>query len=236
MELPVQKRGLVRGSAFGFTCHRCLGCCRHKRIQLNPYEIARLARNRGTSTTGFITAFTTAGGSILRAQEEGACVFLGSDGCLVHPDRPLVCRLYPLGRHVDLSGGETFSLFAIEPGSRSLIDEHGVVATYLDAQGAAPFMHAADRYYALLRDLLETLVREADGEPEEPAVLATVAEIAAGDDSRHDLSRIDMDRAVAQYCSAHHLAEPPELDARMELHIRALREWTSAQPPPTTCP
>ena len=50
-------------------------------------------------------------------------LFLGERGCTVHADRPLVCRLYPLGRHIDEHGAESF--YHLEPhpqtegGSRS---------------------------------------------------------------------------------------------------------------------
>jgi Fe-S-cluster containining protein len=88
-----------RAEAFGYVCHRCLKCCQHKLIQLNPYEIARLARNRGMTTSEFRSAWTMDGVGLYLAQtKSGTCVFLGGDGCTVHPDRPLVCRLYPLGR------------------------------------------------------------------------------------------------------------------------------------------
>ena len=30
---------------FSYRCTRCNSCCVDKRIQVNPYEIARLARN-----------------------------------------------------------------------------------------------------------------------------------------------------------------------------------------------
>jgi hypothetical protein len=71
MTIPVRETGLKRTSLFGYTCNRCLACCRHKKIQLNPYEIARLAKNRGLSTTDFIARCTTNGGTVLRFDEEG---------------------------------------------------------------------------------------------------------------------------------------------------------------------
>src|SRR5215470_9862277 len=105
-----EARGSPRSEAFDYVCRRCLKCCHHQRIQLNPYELARLARNLGLTTTEFRAAWTEHGdGLALRQTETGACVFLGSEGCTVHPDRPLVCRLYPLGRHVSADGSEAFS-------------------------------------------------------------------------------------------------------------------------------
>src|SRR5215468_5694658 len=93
-----QARG-PRHEAFGYVCRRCHN--HHKHIQLNPYEVARLARNRNLTTSEFATACTENGeGVILGQTETGACISLGAAGCTVYADRPLVCRLYPLGRHV----------------------------------------------------------------------------------------------------------------------------------------
>src|ERR1700752_4896509 len=102
--------GEPQSQVFGYKCHRCMRCCYDKRIQINPYESARLARNLGQTTTEFRSAWTEDGaGTVLKQTDTGACIFLGNDGCTVHPDRPLVCRLYPLGRRVRADGSESFS-------------------------------------------------------------------------------------------------------------------------------
>ena len=58
-----------RAETFGYVCHRCMKCCHHKRIQLNPYEVARLARNRGM-TTGEFRAVCTEDGAGLAARAD----------------------------------------------------------------------------------------------------------------------------------------------------------------------
>ena len=75
-----------RDSAFSYTCHACNRCCHNKAIRVNPYEILRLARYLGLSTTHFIERHTEAGGTVLRPNENGDCDFLGERGCSVHPD------------------------------------------------------------------------------------------------------------------------------------------------------
>jgi Fe-S-cluster containining protein len=97
-----------RDSPFSYDCHACRRCCHDKVIRLNPYEVARLAQNRGISTTVFLAQYTGAQGTVLKQVDHGACVFLTPEGCGVHADRPLVCRLYPLGRHVTSERGEDF--------------------------------------------------------------------------------------------------------------------------------
>jgi Fe-S-cluster containining protein len=141
MTLPVFKHGLSRDSAFGFSCGRCMGCCRNKKIQLNPYEIARMASHLGISTTEFIADYT-ARGTVLKNREDGTCIFLKKNGCSIHPDRPLVCRLYPLGRHIRYPWVESFSQFESEPGCKGTFNQGGTIETYLEEQGAVDFMRA----------------------------------------------------------------------------------------------
>lgn len=45
-EVPAveQSTSITRDASFGYVCGRCSRCCQHKHIQLDPYEIARLAR------------------------------------------------------------------------------------------------------------------------------------------------------------------------------------------------
>ena len=217
---------LNRQSPFGFTCHRCLACCRFKKIQLNPYETARMARRLGISTTEFIARHTT-GGTVLRFDDEGACVFLQADGCAVHSDRPLVCRLYPLGRYVDFLGVETFAQLMREDGCQGELGFRGTIAQYLEEQGALPFMHAADRYLDLLWHLVEHL-RDQELSPHQTAtILDTVQRDGAGDTSTRQLTWIDLDRIVTDYCQRISVPVPDDIEARMKVHIKAVRQWAA---------
>ena len=225
MEISLRRSGLSRRSVFGYSCGRCLVCCRFKTIHLNPYEIARLSRNQGVSTTEFIALFTTNGWTVLRSKEDGTCVFLDAEGCGVHADRPLVCRLYPLGRHVDFLGVEDFSLMECEEGCRGIFHENGTVEDYLGEQGAADFLRAADLYLNLLWNLLE-VIKEQELEPSRfETVLDTVRAVTESPEGGHDLSWIDMDRALADYCSLSGLAIPESLEERMRMHVKAVQTW-----------
>lgn len=224
MDTPLCKSELSRRSVFGYSCHRCLACCRYKIIHLNPYEIARLARHQKVSTTSFIECYTTTGGTVLKSKPDGTCVFLNGEGCAVHADRPLVCRLYPLGRHVDCLGVEKFSQMENEAECRGLFHEKSTIAQYLEEQGAAPFLHAADLYLELLWELLEAIQEQ--GTSQSQAVLDTVRAVAESPAGGHDLSWIDMDRALANYCSRAGLTIPEDPEKKMALHIKAVRAWT----------
>jgi hypothetical protein len=226
MQNPFSTTDLHRQSTFGFSCSRCLACCRYKKIQLNPYEVARLAANQGLSTTEFIARYTITGGTVLRFNQEGTCVFLNDRGCAVHPDRPLVCRLYPLGRYVDFLGVETFAQIEPEPGCKGIGREDSIIERYLEEQDAAPFMRAADRYLDLLWLLLELLKEQEVGPAQAETVLSTVRAVTE-DGGEQNVSWIDMDRALADYCKLSGIPVPVELDQKMALHIKAGREWAA---------
>ncbi len=213
--LPLQPRD----ETFGYLCRRCLKCCHHKSIQLNPYEVARLARNRGLTTSAFRAACTKDGaGLALRQTESGACVFLGSEGCTVHPDRPLVCRLYPLGRIVDADGTEKFCHVEPHPQSRGEFTGDGTIADFLVQQDAHPFMRAADDYYFWLCAALDCIDEAGYGES---------ANIPAdAEDVAHDL--LDMDAAIARHCGEAKVAEPTDIEARRELHVTILYQQLGA--------
>lgn len=141
--------------AFSYQCTRCGQCCRDKRIQLNPYEIARLARHRGMTTSEFRDAHTHEG-AYLRQRDDGRCVFFDAQtGCSVHTDRPLVCRLFPLGRTITASGAVSYARGVYEPPPNGRFDDDGTVDDFLDAQGARPFIAAADAYFRWYVDITD---------------------------------------------------------------------------------
>ena len=201
----------ARAEPFGFTCSRCLHCCRDKRIQINPYEIARLSRSLGIGTTEFRARHTEAGnGTCLAFKPSGECEFLGPEGCSVHADRPLVCRLYPLGRHIRADGVESFSHVPPHPLSRGNFDTCGTIESYLEAQDAAPFIRAADAYFEWLCRAGECLD---DGEVETGG--ADAADI------------LDMDAAISVYCTRTREPEPHNVEERRLLHMKILDGYLS---------
>ncbi|MBN1548895.1 MAG: YkgJ family cysteine cluster protein [Syntrophaceae bacterium] len=227
MNLPLRRTGLHRETPFAFSCRRCLSCCRKKKIQINPYEIARLSRNRGLSTGLFLETYTTDNATYLKFNEEGACVFLDDEGCSVHPDRPLVCRLYPLGRHVLPNLEETFSEIEPDTTCRGLYrTDGGLIADYLEEQQALPFMAAADRYLRLFWELYEVLQRNAVAESNRNAIVHVFLGESGDEAVRYDILK-DVDEAVAQYCSKMKLSVPQDLEEKTLIHIRAIEAWAN---------
>ena len=227
MTVSFCKTGLDRRSIFGFSCNRCLACCRHKKIQLNPYEIARLANNRGLSTTEFINRYTTNSGAVLQFEQAGTCVFLNTEGCAVHSDRPLVCRLYPLGRHVPFSGSETFSQIELEEECKGIFHETGNVKQYLDEQGALPFMHAADQYLDLLWFLMDLLSEQITEPSESGVVHQAMNDFSNNGNIDQQVFWMDMDAAITDYCQKSRVPIPKDINEKMAIHIKAVRAWTA---------
>lgn len=192
-------------SPFSYECHRCNRCCTHKGIRVNPYEVFRLSRAMGMSTTHFIAEHTV-DGIELRQREDGRCSLLGPEGCTVHGDRPLVCRLYPLARLVRQGEPDRFAPLEGHPRSEGVLGTDGEVQHYLQAQGAAPFMHAADQYLAMTLRLMDTLhTLDAD----------------AGTAVADPISLLDIDAALG----ATRPPVPDDPETAMARHIAALDAW-----------
>lgn len=88
-------------------CSGCHACCTGMgdSITLDPYDIYRLEKGLGKSFEELLAEhleLRVADGVILPCLKMGAndaCSFLNVEGrCSIHPYRPGICRLFPLGR------------------------------------------------------------------------------------------------------------------------------------------
>jgi len=220
MEKPVYFSAEARAEPFGFVCSRCSHCCHDKLIQLNPYETARLAANQGVSTAEFRARFTQDGGGLYLAHKDaGACVFLGEQGCTVHPNRPLVCRLYPLGRQITESGGERFVHATPHPLSGGSFHKNGTIAEFLAAQKVDDFIQAADDYFTWFCRARDAMAQAGGGDP---GLTADANEL------------LDMDSAIAAYCLRTGEEAPLDMEERRRLHMvildQALAELEGNKP------
>jgi len=204
-QLPVVES---RASSFSYQCRACSRCCYGRRIQVNPYELARLARGLGITTTEVIARFTVDGGTALANRSDTSCTFLGAHGCTVHPDRPLVCRLYPLGRIVDGNGHEAFINNQPHPQTEGLYGTDGTVGSFIESQSVDPYIAAANRYFAVYTQLMSASAR--DHEPNldiDPRAF------------------IDADLAVQMNGASGNAPPPTSVDALVEAHLAIIEEW-----------
>lgn len=96
---------MVRADCAG--CQGCSKCCRSDMgtsITLDPYDVWLLTRGTGRSFESMVEKeirLSVLDGLILpHMNMEHGCGFLDQDGrCTIHPYRPSICRLFPLGRY-----------------------------------------------------------------------------------------------------------------------------------------
>jgi Fe-S-cluster containining protein len=220
---PPLRRGFVlaRSTPFSYQCRACSRCCRGKVIPLDPYEVARLAEAKSTTTTEVLARWTTAGGAALAQREDGTCVFLGGGGCTVHAGRPLACRLYPLGRHLRGDGTEQFAELEPHPLTEGVYGEDGTIEDYLRTQDVERHVAAAGRYVALFKRMMEALAArpEADAVRDEAAAVMTRAPVPT------DESLLDVDAMVSRWCAEHGAPVPRDVEEKTEIHVRAVEEY-----------
>jgi uncharacterized protein len=99
-------------SKFTFKCHKDISCfskcCHHTDMLLTPFDILRMKKRLGISSTEFLREYThthidektSHPFAVLgmNEDEEGACRFLTPQGCSIYEDRPANCRYYPVGK------------------------------------------------------------------------------------------------------------------------------------------
>ena len=92
-----------------FSCHKGIGCwnacCSNIDISLTPYDVLRMKKRLGVTSTEFLKDYTVPyemekdgiAGIKFRPVENGtACRFMKPEGCDIYSDRPTACRYYPV--------------------------------------------------------------------------------------------------------------------------------------------
>jgi len=102
---------LTEESTFNFACHKnvpCFNaCCADVNIFLTPYDIIRLKKGLGLSSTEILKKYTIAPFDKnlkypvillkMNDDEKKSCPFVTEAGCSVYENRPWACRMYPIG-------------------------------------------------------------------------------------------------------------------------------------------
>jgi hypothetical protein len=106
---PVVPQTIEGDTVIQFRCRKGIdcwnACCSNIDISLTPYDILRLSRRLGISTTEFLMKYTypyemeangIAGVKLKPVENGAACQFMVPEGCSVYEDRPTACRYYPV--------------------------------------------------------------------------------------------------------------------------------------------
>jgi len=222
MQKQTDLHSLDRLSPFSFVCGKCSSCCVNKKIQINPYEIARMAAHLNITTTRFIQNKTEKG-VYLKRRKNGACLFLGKNGCMVHPNRPLVCRLYPLCRFISSERNEYFTVMELMPDCHGFINKAGTVKTYLVSQDLEPYIKAADLYLGLFVKLATALDNEASRKQSKS--MPDWVYVSQGDGPKFPFPKLlDIDQVIDKG-NGHRIPVSGEPYKKTIFHIKAIEKW-----------
>jgi len=160
---------LAINDSLPLTCSRGGICCHGKKVCLNPFELARLAESNRLTPCDFRNRFCEYGGIRLRFEKQADSAkwngltecsqYIPDRGCSVYEGRPLVCRLYPLGRirrgnklhYVHM--GRAFPCLESCPEVLDLPNR--TVGAYLDSQKVSAFETAQDSYLDFMQGLAD---------------------------------------------------------------------------------
>jgi uncharacterized protein len=222
-----ESKKLTRTSPFSYSCNRCMSCCHNAHIALTPYEITRLARSLQLRTTEFIARYLTDGGIVLRNHDGGACSMLGDARCNVYADRPLVCRTYPLLRTLG-ANGEEYVKFKPLPTTKGVYGDDGSVEEFLQAHEIAAFAAASDRYFEILRQIIEGLAGTVRSRPELFPTVRQTIDSHCEFRTQNVPELIDVDRVVAEFCRNRGDPVPTDIEKLIAMHILAIEEKVAA--------
>jgi hypothetical protein len=143
----------------------------------------------------------------------------------VHPDRPLVCRLFPLGQIVDQQGKPKYASMPLHPDCLGLFDTDGTVDSYLESQGAGPYFRY-DRVYSALYTRIRKKLSGSETQLETPSPAAGLMRRSDPFDSSSLLSAwLDIDSSVASFCRYKGKTVPQDIGETVTIHVQALEEW-----------
>ena len=225
MENTADGQIMSRDSLFSYKCNICSRCCYGKGIQVNPYETMRLAECLGISTSDFRGKYLV--NQFLRHKDNSdACIFLDEAGCRVHRNRPLVCRLYPLGRARLENGEEIFFKVNPHPKSEGEYGHSSTVGQYLMSQSVEPYIRAEKAYLLLIQQMAGAALDAKEAENSQSTI-----SLAEFDDSKWIL---DPDPVLAGYCEFKGIKFPSTSQDKLEIHLRALYAWVEGEWDPLT--
>ena len=147
--------------------------------------------------------------------------------CAYRLDRPLACRIYPLARWISPECDESFGHLDPHPQTAGVYGTQGKVDDFLTSQGLPPYFAMGDRYGELYDRMVEVMERF---DPEEGVERRAErrAEIDELDAGTLATAWFDVDATVGTYCRERALVVPTDVDALVDLHLKAVGAWLDA--------
>lgn len=175
-----QANDLVKADCGG--CQGCSDCCHGmgKSIVLDPLDVVRLAEGTGQPAEMLLASgrleLNVVDGIILpnlkMDEEKEACTFLNESGrCSIHPFRPGICRLFPLGRFYHGQDGRGEKVTGKERSFRYFLQVHECpkpnkskvkVRKWIDTQHLKQYEQYITDWHYFLEDVQEKLAGTED--------------------------------------------------------------------------
>ena len=152
---------LEESSVFPFSCHDALPCftqcCRDVNIYLTPFDVLRLRKIVGGSSSDFLAKYTqsflakVANIPVVQLLMDPAtlrCPFVSEEGCQVYEDRPWACRMFPL----DLSPTSgKYRLISGKERCKGLFEHsRGTVRDWLASQGVEKYAEMDQEFQSVV--------------------------------------------------------------------------------------
>jgi len=158
------KRFLKSGDTFNFTCDKTGRCCKNRLnepIILSPYDVLRLREKLKITSREFLRKYgdLTLGSESrlpivllkyeLESPTKNKCSFLRSYGCKVYKDRPLRCRLYPVGRIHSTNGKSFFFLTDVASYCNLGKGQEHTIEQWIEKSEVEPYFKWSDKLFDL---------------------------------------------------------------------------------------
>lgn len=178
MERHVDMKEVSDGKLYGLNdmvkadcndCTGCSACCRGmgKSILLDPLDICRLSHHLKMGFEELLAGhieLNVADGIILpnlkMVGEEERCAFLNEEGrCGIHPFRPGICRLFPLGRFYENRGFQYFlQVHECRKEHRTKVK----IRKWIDTPDPKAYEQFVGDWHYFLKDLQEAIKKAGD--------------------------------------------------------------------------
>ena len=162
----MQTTKLSNKSILPLTCSRAGTCCYGKVVNLNPWELFNLSREKEITPKEFRDLYCEFGGIRLRFDgkadtkgQQSCSQYVDNFGCSVHLGRPLACRLFPLGRQIQNNEAHYIYQGAKFPCLTDCAEVLELpqlsVGEYLKGQAANQFEKAQDEYLKVMQNIAD---------------------------------------------------------------------------------
>lgn len=215
-------------------CAGCSSCCRGmgNTIVLDPYDVWRLTGGLGVSLQQLLAGhleLNVVDGIILPnlklAGDSEQCTFLNGEGrCSIHPYRPGICRLFPLGRYYEEDGFHyILQTHECEKQNRTKVK----IRKWMDTPDMERYDAFIVDWHAFLKKLRERLLPETGAGPKQREATEAAPKTS---ETASETDREALARSISMYILQQFYLLPYDTSRdfyrQYETRMAAAKEWS----------